>query len=205
MSIVDPVRQTDLGGVVRALIDEAWRRARRRRLIFAGVLLLAVIGGIVFASLQGRANSQSDFDSAAVLVGPNAAPVFGVNASEHFLIGRFRCRGKRGTFTLLLGFGSSGSRNWSVASSRGLSEPRTGQYDRLVVRRGPAGHDIAAGGRGNAWTARLRGFVTATETGMKQRVVIRLRGRPKGTFALIPTEPGVLKRDSGTQWNTFLG
>ena len=32
----------------------------------------------------------------------------------------------------------------------------------------------------------------------KQRVVITMKGRPKGVFVLTPLQPGVLKRDSGT-------
>jgi hypothetical protein len=35
--------------------------------------------------------------------------------------------------------------------------------------------------------------------------VIELSGRPSGTFVLVPTEPGVLEKDSGTQSSGWLG
>lgn len=201
MNTIDRVPRPDLGVVIRALIDEAWRRARRRRLMYAGILFsMAVIGAVVLAALQSPANSQT---SPAVLAGPNTS-AFRITATEHFVTGVFRCRGKRGTLTLLLRFGSS-SRSWQVASERALGRARTGQYARIVVRPADGGDHVAAGGRGTAWTARLVGFVTSRAGGRKQRVVIRLRGRPNGTFTLVPVEPGVLERDSGTQSSDFRG
>ena len=57
---------------------------------------------------------------------------------------------------------------------------------------------MVSGGHQAAWYARLFGWVSRPG-GAKQRVLITLKGRPNGVFVLRPLEPGVLKRDSGTQ------
>jgi hypothetical protein len=110
----------------------------------------------------------------------------------------------------LTGFAQTGPavRSWNVAapnwpSGLGL----TGQYAQIARGRwGGSGHRVEAGGHASEWYARLFGAVTSKRgVGMRQRVVIKLSGRPNGTLTLIPTEPGVLKRDSGTQSSGFLG
>lgn len=57
-----------------AVIEEAWRRARRRRLIYAGIALsLAIIGAVVTATVRGPSSSSST--PAAVASASPAAPV----------------------------------------------------------------------------------------------------------------------------------
>jgi hypothetical protein len=52
------VPRRGLADLVSAVIEEAWRRARRRRLIYAGIVLsLAVI--VVSATLRGPSSSSS--------------------------------------------------------------------------------------------------------------------------------------------------
>jgi len=58
--LTHPVRWPAVRGLLNALIEEARRRARRRRAIYAGVgLSIAVAGAIVFAVLQGSPHSGS--------------------------------------------------------------------------------------------------------------------------------------------------
>jgi hypothetical protein len=60
MSTIGGVPRRGFGELVSAVIEEAWRRARRRRLIFAGIVLaLAVIGAVVTATLRGPSSSSS--------------------------------------------------------------------------------------------------------------------------------------------------
>jgi hypothetical protein len=87
---------------------------------------------------------------------------------------------------------------WAATSSQDFAP---GKYGRLA---GGHGQHVEAGGHASARYARLVGSVIPND-GPKQRVVIKLKGRPEGTFVLIPTQPGVLKRDSGTQSSTWLG
>jgi hypothetical protein len=66
---------TDL---VSAVIEEAWRRARRRRLVYAGIVVaLAVIGAVVTATLRGPSSSNS---TPAAVASPGA-PVSAVTVS----------------------------------------------------------------------------------------------------------------------------
>jgi hypothetical protein len=72
-------RRRGLSDFVRALIEEAWQRARRRRLIYAGIVLsLAVIGAVVTASLRGPSASSS-----TPVVASPSTPVTGVAVSAH--------------------------------------------------------------------------------------------------------------------------
>ena len=70
---------------------------------------------------------------------------------------------------------------------------------------GGKGKHVELGGHASGWYARLVGFVVPKDRGPKQHVVIKLKGRPSGTFTLFPTEPGVVKRDSGTQTSRWFG
>ena len=73
-----PVRWPILRGRLNALIEEAWRRARRRRAIYGGVgLSIAVAATIVFAVLQGHANPQSGSRGVAAGQGAQVAPAQG--------------------------------------------------------------------------------------------------------------------------------
>jgi hypothetical protein len=67
--------------LVSAVIEEAWRRARRRRLIYAGIVLsLAVMGAVVTATLRGPSSSSST--PAAVASPSTPASAVAVSAYE---------------------------------------------------------------------------------------------------------------------------
>jgi hypothetical protein len=68
MSTMGGVDRRGLSDRVRALIEEAWRRARRRRRIYGGIVLaLAIIGAVVTATLRGPSSSNS---TAAAVASP---------------------------------------------------------------------------------------------------------------------------------------
>ncbi len=200
-SLADSVRRRDHDRLLRALIEEAWRRARRRRRVYAGgALSIAVLGAIVFSTLHGRAESPTG--PPAVVPGSSAqgssstqAPRF--LAAEHVTHGVFHLVGKHGAVDVAVRFSSSGRREWDVIHGRPLGAVNTGQYALMV---GHGGY-VEAGGHADTWYARLIGYVRSP----KQRVVITLNGRPTGTFVITPTQPGNIKRDSGTQRSGWLG
>jgi hypothetical protein len=199
MSTIDPVRRPDLEALIRALIEEAWQRARRRRRVYAGVVFSITAVGVF---LLATGPSTSEGGSPGVVAGAST-PAVRVAADQHVYHGRFRLDGKRGSFGVAVAFPSSGKRSWDVVGGDlpFASARRFGQYARLA---GGHGQRVEAGGHKSAWYARLVGFVIPNE-GPKQRVVIKLKGRPEGTFVLIPAQPGVLKRDSGTQSSGWMG
>jgi hypothetical protein len=142
------------------------------------------------AIFQRSAQSQSTspaFTGGASLPSPRLA------TSEHVEHGWFLSKGRRGTFTIELRFGSSGTRSWRMRSL-GPQQPITGQYAQITG----GGARFPAGGHQAAWYARLFGRVSRPGAA-KQRVLITLKGKPTGVFVLTPLEPGVLMRDSGTQ------
>ena len=166
----------------------------------AVVLCMAAIGALVFGSLKGGPAQSPSSPSASASSG--SAPIRFVTPPAHVYHGLFRCIGKRGAFSVAVAFPDFGKRSWDVASSDFKGpDPRFGQYARLA---GGHGKHVEAGGHASAWYARLVGFVIPND-GPKQRVVIKLKGRPGGTFVLIPTQAGVFKRDSGTQSSAWLG
>jgi hypothetical protein len=128
-----------------------------------------------------------------------ASPAYTAGASqfEHIEHGWFPSKGKRGSFTVELRFGSSGTRSWRLRPKTTF-DPQlnsvTGQYAQITG----GGGRFPAGGHRAAWYARLFGRVSRPGAA-KQRVLITLEGKPNGVFVLTPLEPGVLKRDSGTQ------
>jgi hypothetical protein len=192
MSTFDPVRGSGVGDVVRALIEEAWRRARRRRRVYAGVVLtLFVIGAVVLGTLRQPAQSPGVFLASPVGGG---VPLGATGVSQHVYHGEFRARGKRGSFGLSLQFeGPSRARSWVIG-------PGSGQYEGITGR----GHGFQVGGHAAGWSARITGFVKPAGA-VRQKVVITLRGRPDGSFVLIPARSGVVKRDAGTQSSAWLG
>jgi hypothetical protein len=191
MSTLDQPRGRNLGDLVRALIEEARRRARRRRLMYAGVLLLSAVFGVVaFSALQGPGTSASG--SPAVSAGPGT-PVVRVVADEHVYHGEFDLVGKKGSLHISLRFGSTTGRTWKIG-------PGSGWYRQI---RG-SGKGFQAGGHASSWYGRIRGFVT-THNGSRQRVVIELNGRPDGTYVLTPRSDGLLRRDFGSQSSGWLG
>ena len=80
MTTVGGVPRRGFSDLVSAVIEEAWRRARRRRLIYAGIVLsLAVIGAVVTATLRGPSSSSS---TPAAVASPGT-PVSAVAGSAH--------------------------------------------------------------------------------------------------------------------------
>jgi hypothetical protein len=80
MSTLGGVPRRGLSDLVSAVIEEAWRRARRRRLIFAGIVVsLAIIGAVVTATLRGGPSSSSS--TPAAVATPGAPPVSAVAVS----------------------------------------------------------------------------------------------------------------------------
>lgn len=78
MSTMGGVPRRGFSDLVSAVIEEAWRRARRRRLMYAGIVLsLAVIGAVVTATLRGPSSSNS---TPAAVASPST-PVTGVAVS----------------------------------------------------------------------------------------------------------------------------
>jgi hypothetical protein len=198
MSTTDSYTRSELEALVRALIEEARQRARRRRRIYGGVLIsTAVICTIVFASFQRSAQSQST--SPAFTAG-TSLPSHRIAANEHSGHGWFPSKGKRGSFTVELRTTSSGTlpikrtRSWWFGSLYPQAPMTTGQYAQVTG----GGGRLSSGGHQAGWYARLFGVVSR-HGGAKQRVLITLKGRPNGVFVLTPLEPGVLERDSGTQ------
>jgi hypothetical protein len=184
-------RNRDFGDLLRALFEEAWRARRRRRLRWAGVAFsIAVVGAVVFARMQGPAGTNSS----QLALGGSSAPVVPVAANEHIEYLHVPSMGKLGSFTVMLLYGSSGTRTWSLSLPvTKFDHRRTGQYTKITG----GGGRFPVGGHQGAWYARLFGVVSRPG-GAKQRVLIKLEGRSNGTFVLTPLEPGVLKRDSGT-------
>ena len=80
MSTMGGARRRGVSDLVSALIEEAWRRARRRRLIYAGIVLsLAVIGAVVIATLRGPSSPSST----PTAVASPGTPVSAVAVSAH--------------------------------------------------------------------------------------------------------------------------
>jgi hypothetical protein len=80
MSTIGGVPRRGFRDLVSAVIEEAWRRARRRRLIYAGIVLsFAVIGAVVTATLRGPSSSSS---TPAATASPGT-PVSAVAVSAH--------------------------------------------------------------------------------------------------------------------------
>ena len=164
------------------------------------VLALAVVGGILFATLRPP---SSESGSPAVVASPSF-PVSGVAVSQNRSVALFRLKGERGNLALSIAFPATYPRFWNIHGGGQFSglDLRSGQYDPLV---GGKGKHVELGGHASGWYARLVGFVVPKDRGPKQHVVIKLKGRPSGTFTLFPTEPGVVKRDSGTQTSRWFG
>jgi hypothetical protein len=161
-----------------------------------------VVAGLCCAFVVQTGATAAAPESAVAAVAGSMIPMARVTTDQNIYHGSFQLRGKRGSFYVALAFPSVGRRSWDVIGSDFPRRARFfGQYTRLA---GGHGKHVVAGGHKNSWQARLVGWVIPKDRGPKQRIVITLQGRPKGTFVLIPTQPGVLKRDSGTQssdWN----
>jgi hypothetical protein len=172
--------------------DDVLRRAghgrerRGRRLV-----------GVVAAGLVLVVGTASAFGTVRDLFG---------NGKPHVQRSFYTSESKRGSFTVRILFMSDaagdGTRGWRILPEPGWYEkagvvPATGQYVQ-VSGRGPI---VRMGGHAQAWNARLVGLMSRPGEA-KQRVVITMKGRPKGVFVLTPLQPGFLKRDSGTHERT---
>jgi hypothetical protein len=172
----------DWDDVLRRAGPRRERRGRRLVGVVAGLLVLVVGTASAFGTVRD---------------------LFG-DGKPHVQRGFYPSEGKRGSFTVRILFmrdaGGDQTRSWRIVPEQGvheLSVPATGQYAQVTGR----GRIVRIGGHAQAWSARLEGFVTRPGAA-KQRVVITMKGRPKGVFVLTPLQPGVLKRDSGTQRHT---
>jgi hypothetical protein len=133
-----------------------------------------------------------------------ARHLFG-SGKPHVARGFYPSEGKRGSFTVRLVHMDDGAGNgtseWRIVPEPTLGTPApTGQYVHVSGR----GRILRMGGHAETWHAGLAGFVSRPGEA-KQRVVITMKGRPKGVFVLTPLQPGFLKRDSGTRernWGT---
>jgi len=161
----------------------AGRERRGRRLV-----------GLVAAVLVLVVGTASAFGTVRDLFG---------NGKPHVQRSFYTSEGKRGSFTVRILFMSDAAgdptRGWRILPEPGWYGvvPATGQYVQ-VTGRGPI---VRMGGHAQAWNARLVGFMSRPGEA-KQRVVITMKGRPKGVFVLTPLQPGILKRDSGTHERT---
>jgi hypothetical protein len=163
----------------------AGRERRGRRLVAVVAALLVLVVG-----------TASAFGTVRDLFG---------NGKPHVARGFYPSEGKRGSFTVrLLTIATGGEqdrrlvRRWSIVPEPTMGTPSpTGQY----VQVSGQGRILRMGGHAQAWSARLVGFMSRPGEA-KQRVVITMKGRPKGVFVLTPLQPGVLKRDSGTHEHT---
>jgi hypothetical protein len=142
---------------------------RRRRLVVLAAAVLVVVVG-----------AASAFGTVRGLFGDE----------QHFKRSFFDGEGKRGSFGVRI----LSNRSWRIVpeTATDIVAP-TGRYVQVTGR----GRVVRIGDHAQAWHARLEGFVTRPGEA-KQRVVITMKGRPKGVFVLTPLQPGVLKRDSGT-------
>jgi hypothetical protein len=84
MSTIGGVHRRRFTDLVSAVIEEAWRRAHRRRLMYAGIVLsLAVIGAVVTATLRGPSSSSSTPAAAASPSTPVSAVAVSANKAPH--------------------------------------------------------------------------------------------------------------------------
>jgi hypothetical protein len=85
MSTIGGVPRRGLSDLVSAVIEEAWRRARRRRLIYAGIVLaLAVIGVVVTATLRGPSSSSSTSAAVGSPAAPGSALAVSAYKTHHY-------------------------------------------------------------------------------------------------------------------------
>jgi len=155
--------------------------------------------------LQGRRRRLVVLAAAVLVVVVGAASAFGTvrdifgNGKPHVARGFYPSEGKRGSFTVRLVHmddrAGNGTSEWRIVPEPTQNTPSpTGQYVHVSGR----GRILRIGGHAEAWHAGLLGFVSRPGEA-KQRVVITMKGRPKGVFVLTPLQPGFLKRDSGTR------
>ena len=174
----------DWDEVLRGAGTGTERRGRRSPIALAAAVLVVVVGA---ASAFGTVRH-----------------IFG-NSPPHIQRSFYPSEGKRGSFTVRFVSMSDGAgghtREWRIVPEPSLDTTSpTGQYVRLSGR----GQIVRARGHAKAWSARLVGFMGRPGEA-RQRVVITMKGRPKGVFVLTPLEPGSLKRDSGARehfWET---
>jgi hypothetical protein len=85
MNTMGGVPRRGFSDLVSAVIEEAWRRTRRRRLIYAGIVLaLAVIGAVVTATLRGPSSSSSTPAAVASPRTPVSAVAVSAYKTHHY-------------------------------------------------------------------------------------------------------------------------
>jgi len=156
----------------RERADRAHHGSRRRRLIVLAAAVLVVV--VATASAFGTVRDL-------------------FRNEQHVQRSFYPSDGKRGSFTIRILF-TDQARSWRIVPD---TPAPTGQYVQVSGR----GRILRLGGHAEAWHAGLVGFVSRPGEA-KQRVVITMKGRPKGPFVITPLQPGFLKRDSGTQTYT---
>lgn len=185
---------------------------------WAGVLAMAQAGEedrprSTSTSHSRRRQALIALTAAVLVLVVGTASAFGVRdllgGEPHVQSGAYPSEGKRGSFNVWILFMRDAegdqTRGWRIGVRSGTfagpgTPAPTGQYVNVTGR----GRIVRIGGHAQAWSTRLEGFVTRPGEA-KQRVVITMKGRPKGVFVLTPVQPGVLKRDSGTQTHTGTG
>src|SRR5262245_51438135 len=84
-STIGGVPRRGFSDLVSAVIEEAWRRVRRRRLIYAGIVLsLAVIVAVVIATLRGPSSSSSTPAALASARAPVSAVAVSAYKTHHY-------------------------------------------------------------------------------------------------------------------------
>ena len=174
----------DWDDVLRRAGQTRERRGRRVVGVVAALLVLVVGTASAFGTVRG---------------------FFG-NSPPHVQRSFYPSEGKKGSFTVRFVSMSDGAgghtREWRIlpepqSYAESVSVPATGQYAQVSGR----GRILRSGGHAQAWNAGLVGFMSRPGEA-KQRVVITMKGRPKGVFVLTPLQPGFLERDSGTHEHT---
>src|SRR5262245_22837015 len=85
MSTIGGVPRRSFSDLVGAVIEEAWRRARRRRLTYTGIVLaLAVIVAVVIATLRGPSSSSSTPAAVASARTPVSAVAVNAYGPHHY-------------------------------------------------------------------------------------------------------------------------
>ena len=162
------------------------------------ILLAAAAPEVAF--LGRSAQSQT----AVAALGDPRVRASRVASNVHVSYGVFRLRGERGSLSVAIASPEAGTRSWDLVVRKfgRAAVSRDGQYDLLA---GGRGEHIVTGGHATTWYARLAGLVIPKGHRSKQRVVVKLKGRPAGTFTLVPLEAGVLQPDAGTQGSYWTG
>ena len=204
----DPVDRDELEAIVEALIEEARRRARRRRLVYSAVAgLVAVVGITVVVFLEAAARSQPASPAlAARLSSPSGTP----GARIAFISAPPRCRqcGPPAGDLYVMNADGSGQRlvrrNVSGMWGRALWSPdarkiavATARDGNFVVSADGSGERRLTAGRIAAWSPDGRRIALTKSSGPNGRVsdVYVINADGSGLRRLTHTT-----RDAATAW-----